>query len=147
MGSVTVLLGVLVACGDGGDTVAVESTTSTTADATSSLDTFPDDYCERAQQLSNGGALRLDQNPGRAAAAMETLAAVAPPGLAADYQVVTERLAAVGGVDASDPASALEVLDLLLDSDFLAALDRVERSTFEECGVRLDAGVDDDADD
>lgn len=139
----------LVACSDDGDTVAVTSTTSTTTTTTAaeiSLDSLPDDYCERAEQLSDAGMLRLDGDPGRATASMEALASVAPPGIADDYGVVTDRLAEVAGLDTSSPASALEVLDLLLDTEFLAALDRVERTTFDECGVRLDAGVDDDTD-
>ncbi len=138
---------VSVACGDGGDTVAVESpTTTTTAHTEISLDALSDDYCERAGELSGAGMLRLDNDPGRAAASMDALAAVAPADLADDFEVVGEQLAAFGELDTADGTAVLTVIDLLVDPEFLGALDRIERTTLEQCGVRLDAGVDDDSD-
>lgn len=134
----------VVGCGGGGDTVAVD-TTAANPPAEISLDRLPDDYCERAAELSNAGALRLDRSPGTAAAGIDALGDVAPPSLEEDFEVVRSQLAAISEAGTEGAAAALTVIELLVDRDFLVAFDRIERTTFDECGVRLDAGMDDDA--
>lgn len=131
LGAVAVLL---VGCSGGED---AGTTTTTVLIGSGDLAAF----CQSARTLSEAGGLDLTTGAEGPLASVRAMAEQAPPALAGDFAVFLRGLDSVSKLEEDDPAALAAIVELLGNSEFAAAVNRIRDAAHEECGVDINVST------
>lgn len=141
----TALAVVLVpaACSDSGSNVTASAESAergSSEDAGGGAGTGDEDYCAALERLASDGTdVDLTEDPDAALAEVRSLADTAPPELEADFEVFVATIERLASIPADDSGEALgELFEVMLDPEFMAAQERIDDYSGDECGIDFD---------
>lgn len=99
-----------------------------------------DEYCAALERLAADGTdVDLTEDPEAALAEVRSLAEAAPPELEADFEVFLTTIERLATIPEDDTGEALgELFEVMLDPEFMAAQERIDDYSGDECGIDLD---------
>jgi hypothetical protein len=99
-----------------------------------------EEYCAALERLAADGTdVDLTEDPEAALAEVRSLAEAAPPELAADFETFLGTIEQLAEIPADDTGAALgELFEAMLDPEFMAAQERIDDYSSDECGIDFD---------
>lgn len=99
-----------------------------------------EEYCAALERLAADGTdVDLTEDPDAALAEVRSLAETAPPELAPDFDLFVATIERLAALPADDTGEALgELFEVMLDPEFMAAQERIEQYSSDQCGIDFD---------
>lgn len=133
------------ACGDSGSstTASAESAERGSSEGRGGSGTDAggdEEYCAALERLAADGTdVDLTEDPDAALAEVRSLAEAAPPEIAEDFEVFLGTIERLATIPDDETGEALgELFEVMLDPEFMAARERIDQYSSDECGIDFD---------